>query len=231
MWAQQAALCSRKSEEQLGASQRDRQLQAEGGWAHSTSTVDLSASLLLAGLQFVDHSTNDTFENTDLDCSPFSSVPFHRQELPLNCRAGNLKKKKPHKIPGNSKEKLNPQCTSDIKGSKERKRIASTPASQHWWLWSYRSGDMNSPGTPRGVTARPPPGVPLTLGRSSFLRATASSLASYSACTWSLFFSTLCGGRNGSVSAAIASAPPYLPKPLPRAPRTVWPRLTQALCS
>lgn len=96
MWAQQAALCSRKSEEQLGASQRDRQLQAEGGWAHSTSTVDLLASLLLAGLQFVDHSTNDTFENTDLDCSPFSSVPFHRQELPLNCRAGNLKKKKNH---------------------------------------------------------------------------------------------------------------------------------------
>lgn len=57
-------------------------------------TVDLSASLPLAGLQFVDHSTNYTSENTDLDCSPFSSVPFHRQELPLNCRAGNLKKKK-----------------------------------------------------------------------------------------------------------------------------------------
>lgn len=45
-----------------------------------------------------------------------------------------------------------------------------------------------SPGHPRGF---------LTLGRSSFLRATASSLASYSACTWSLFFSTLCGRQKG----------------------------------
>lgn len=52
MWAQQAALCSRKSEERLGASQRDRQLQAKGGWAHSILTVCLLASVLLGGLQF-----------------------------------------------------------------------------------------------------------------------------------------------------------------------------------
>lgn len=52
MWARQAAPCSRKSEEQLGASQRDWQLQTKGSWAHSSLIVCLSASVLLGGLQF-----------------------------------------------------------------------------------------------------------------------------------------------------------------------------------
>ena len=180
-----------------------------GGWAHSTPTVDLSASLLLAGLQFVGHPTNYTFENTDLDWSPSSSVPFHRQELPLNCGAGNLKK-----TTTKSQEtvrKSSPPVYIGHKREQREEKNSIGPTQPALVALVIRSGDMNSPGTPRGVTARPPPGVPLTLGRSSFLRATASSLASYSACTWSLFFSTLCRGRNGSVSAAIASAPRTCP--------------------
>ena len=107
-----------------------------------------------------------SFDNTNLDCSPFSSVPFHRQELPLNCRAGNLKKKKKKKkkIPGKSKKKLNSQCTSDIKGSKKRKRTAPTPPSWHWSLWSYRSRDVNSAGTAVGCHSLPAPGGSPDLG-------------------------------------------------------------------
>ena len=167
-------------------------------------------------------------ENTDLDCPPFSSVPFHRWELPLNRRAGNLKKKK-KTTQETVRESSTPQCTSDIKGSKKRKRTASTPPSWHWSLWSYRSRDMNSPGTAVGWHSPPAPGVPLTLGRSSFLRATASSLASYSACTWSLFFSTLCGREKGKREHTHCFCTPYLPKPPPQAPRMVWPQLTRAL--
>lgn len=101
-----------------------------------------------------------SFDNTDLDSSPFSSVPFHRQELPLNCRAGNLKKKKKKKIPGKSKKELNSQCTSDIKGSKKRKRTAPTPSSWHWSLWSSRSRDVHSPGAAVGCRSPPAPGSP-----------------------------------------------------------------------
>ena len=46
MWARQAAPCSRKSEEQLGASQRDWQLQTKGSWAR---TAMVSAFALSPG--------------------------------------------------------------------------------------------------------------------------------------------------------------------------------------
>lgn len=125
--------CSTISEGQLGISRRDGLLKTEGSCAHSALkvlTLSFCAFLLLGWLQFVDQSTNHTSENTDLDCSsPVSSAPFHRQELPINGRAGNLKKKK-QKKPGNSR-RVNRQRTLDIKGSKKRKRTASTPPSEH----------------------------------------------------------------------------------------------------
>lgn len=80
------------------------------------------------------------------------------------------------------------------------------------------------------------PGGSLTLGRSSFLRATASSLASYSACTWSLFFNTLCGRQKGEAChTQLTTGPPSPgdhvftpslpnqgPQAQPRAPRMAW---------
>lgn len=78
----------------------------------------------------------------------------------------------------------------------------------------------------------PPPEASLTLGWSSLLSATASSLASYSACTWSLFFNTLCGRQKGEACNTEFTEGPLSPRQcffIPFLPQIMAPRPSHVL--